>query len=107
MSKFARRQFQDMFDVVASVTATVNPASLADGVGESTDVTVTGAALGDFVMVAPKVDVADVLVDARVTAVNTVTIRVQNESGGGLNLAASVWNIAVLRPAVASQDAAS
>lgn len=107
MATFHRRQFQDLFDVVASVTATVDPASLADGAGASTDVTVTGAAIGDFVLVAPGVDVVDLLVDARVTAANTVTIRVQNESGTGANLASSTWNIMVLRPAASAQQAAS
>lgn len=107
MARFDRQQFQYLFDVVASVTATVDPASLADGAGASTDVTVTGAALGDFVMVAPKVDVVDCLVDARVTAANVVTIRVQNESGAGANLASSTWNILVLRPAAAAQEAAA
>lgn len=107
MSSFNRQQFQHVFDVVASVTATVDPACLIDAAGASTDVTVTGAALGDFVLVAPKVDVVDVLVDARVTAANVVTIRVQNESGATVNLASSTWNLLVLRPAAAAQQAAS
>ncbi len=107
MSNFNRQQFQAVFDVVASVTATVDPASLADAAGASTDVTVTGAALGDFVLLGPGVDVADVTVSAFVTAANTVTIRVQNESGGAVNLASSTWNILVLRPAESAQEAAS
>lgn len=107
MANFNRHQFQHLFDVVASVTATVDPASLADGDGASIDVTVTGAKLGDFVLVGPGVDVSDVLVDARVTAADTVTIRVQNESGGTVDLASSTWNIMVLRPAAAAQAAAS
>lgn len=107
MSSFNRQQFQSVFDVVASVTKTVDPASLADAAGASTDVTVTGAALGDFVLLGPGVDVADVTVSAFVTAANTVTIRVQNESGGAVNLASSTWNIMVLRPAEAAQEAAA
>lgn len=107
MAKFNRQQFQHLYDVVALVTATVDPASLADGAGASTDVTVTGAALGDFVEVGPGVDVADVTVSAFVTAANTVTIRVQNESGGAVNLASSTWNILVKRPAAAAKQAAS
>lgn len=107
MSSFNRQQFQHVFDVVASVTTTVDPASLADAAGASTDVTVTGAALGDFVLIAPKVDVVDMTVTAFVTAANTVTIRVQNESGAGANLASSTWNILVLRPAAAAQEAAA
>ena len=107
MSRFNRQQFQAVFDVVASVTATVDPASLADGVGATTNVTVTGAALGDFVLAAPLVSVAGMTVTPFVTAANTVSIRVQNESGGGVNMASSTWNLLVIRPAAAAQEAAS
>jgi len=107
MANFNRHQHQALYDVVASVTATVDPASLADGAGASTEVTVTGAKLGDIVEVGPGVDVADVIVNAFVTAADTVTIRVQNESGGAVNLASSTWNIIVKRPAAALQQAAS
>jgi len=107
MSKFNRRQFQDLFDVVASVTATVDPASLADGAGATTAVTVTGAALGDFVLAAAPYDLVDLTVSAYVQAANAVEIRVQNESGSGANLASGTWNILVLRPSAAAQEASS
>ena len=98
MAKFSKRQFQDLFEVVALVKATVDPASLADGAGATTAVTVTGAALGDFVLVAAPYDLVDFTVTAYVQAANAVEIRVQNESGSGANLASGTWNILVLRP---------
>lgn len=107
MSTFNRRQFHDLFDVVAVVTATVDPASLVDGAGATTAVTVTGAALGDFVMVAAPYDLVDMTVTAYVQAANAVEIRVQNESGAIANLASGTWRIAVLRPATSALQAAS
>lgn len=107
MSTFNRQQFQHLFDVVASVTTTLDPASLADAAGTTSSVTVTGAKLGDFVLAAAGVDLAGITVTAYVSAANTVKIRVQNESGGGVNLASSTWNLMVLRPAAAAQQAAS
>lgn len=107
MSEFKRRQFQDIFDVVAVVTATVDPACLVDAAGTTAVVTVTGAALGDFVMVAAPYDLVDVTVTAYVQAANLVEIRVQNESGAVANLASGTWRIAVLRPSTAALQAAS
>lgn len=107
MSNFNRVQHQALYDVVASVTATVDPASLADAAGATTTVTVTGAKLGDIVAFGAGVDLSGTTVTAYVSAADTVKIRVQNESGGGVNLASSTWNIIVKRPAAALQQAAS
>lgn len=107
MSTFNRRQFTDVFDVVAVVTATIDPASLADAAGATQAVTVTGAALGDFVLVAAPYDLVDVTVTGYVQAANAVEIRIQNESGAAANLASGTWRIAVLRPASSALQAAS
>jgi hypothetical protein len=73
-----------------------NPASLADGAGEtSAAITVTGAALGDLVVVGPGVDTQGMMVFGWVSAADTVYIRLQNESGGTLDLASSTWNVRV------------
>ncbi len=97
MTTIQRAQFLDVFEVVGAKQMTVDPASLADAVGATTALTVTGAALGDFVLVAAPYDLVDVIVTAYVQAANTVEIRVQNESGAGANLASGTWNILVLR----------
>lgn len=97
-----RRQFQSVFETVICATATVNPGSLADGVGEDQAVTITGAALGDFVLVAPGVSLASasgqVSVTAYVSAANTVTVRLQNESTATIDIASSTWKFCILRP---------
>ena len=77
-------------------SATFNAGSLADGAGETTTVTVTGAALGDFVLVSLGVDLAGITVTGYVSAADTVSVRVQNESGGTLDLASTTLRVRVL-----------
>lgn len=68
-------------------SATYDPASLADGAGATTTVTVTGAALGDYVEnVSFSLDLQGITLTAWVSAANTVSVRFQNESGGVLDL---------------------
>lgn len=70
-------------------SATWDPANLVDGAGESKDITVTGAALGDYAMGSLGVDTQGMILSAVVKAANTVTLRLQNETGGALDLASS------------------
>jgi hypothetical protein len=90
--------FRSLFDVIIG-TATVDPGSILDGDETAGDVTVTGAAIGDFVLVAPGVDPTDLTITATVTAADTVTWVVANNTGGTLDLASSTWNFTVLQPA--------
>jgi hypothetical protein len=68
-------------------SATFDPANLVDGAGETTTVTVTGAALGDFAEASFSNDLQGISLTAWVSASNTVSVRFQNESGGTLDLA--------------------
>ena len=79
--------------IVATGSKTFNPANLTDGSGESTDVTATGAALGDFAIASFSLDTADILITATVTAANTVTVRFQNESTGTVNLGSGTLRV--------------
>lgn len=79
-----------------SGSATWNAASIADGDMESKDVTVTGAALGDFVMASMGVDVADLGVSAQVTATDTVTVTLLNNTGGAVDLASTTVRVRVI-----------
>lgn len=73
-----------------------NPASLSDGAGEtSSAITVTGAAAGDSVDVYPPYDIQELLVTGAVSAANTVEIRIQNETGGTVDLGAGTWKVRV------------
>lgn len=78
-----------------SGSATFDPPSLADGVGTTTTVTVTGAALGDFAEAAFSRDIQGITVTAWVSAANTVSVRFQNESGGTIDLASGTLRVRV------------
>ena len=61
---------------------------------------VVGAALGDWVLIAPELDIADMEFHANVTATDVVTIILTNNTGGTLTTFASgaVLNGIVLSP---------
>ena len=83
------RQFRELFKAVIPFSATVDFSSAADAETQASDITVTGAALGDLVLASINVDVADLTFDAQVTAANTVTVTVNNNTGGAVNLASA------------------
>ena len=60
--------------------------SIADGDELAEDVTVTGAALGDFAVASMSIDVTDLIITASVTAANVVTVVLSNNTGGAINL---------------------
>lgn len=69
-----------------SGSAGYDPPSLADGVGATTTVTVTGAAVGDYAQAAFNLDLQGIMVTAWVSAADTVSVRFQNETGGTIDL---------------------
>lgn len=72
-------------------------ASLADGAGAtSTGATVTGAALGDFVIGSFDLDLQGITVNYYVSATNTCKARIQNESGGVIDLASATIRYMVI-----------
>jgi hypothetical protein len=77
----------------------MNAGSLADGAGETDDITVPGVALGDMVIGASLgVDLVGLTVTGYVSAANTVKFRIQNESGTGpVDLASTTMKIVVVR----------
>lgn len=89
-------RIQDL-NIVFNAQATIDPSSLLDGAGETKTATVAGATLGDFVLVAPPYDLQGITVTGWVSANSTVSIRIQNESGGTLDLASGTWRILVIR----------
>lgn len=89
--------FRDVFKDVWTSVSTLDVASLADGVGATSTVTVNGVALGDFVLaVSMGVDLQGITVTAWVSAANTVSVRFQNESGGTLDLASTTLRLVVV-----------
>jgi len=80
---------------VLAGSATVDFGSIADGNEEATDITVTGAALGDIVMVSHSLDVADLQLTADVTAVDTVSV-VASSSGDTVDLGSGTVRVLVI-----------
>jgi hypothetical protein len=77
---------------------TWNPGSLAGGAGEtSAGITVKGAEFGDFVLVAAPYDLQGITCNGYVSSVNTVKIRIQNETGSTIDLAEGIWKVKVIK----------
>jgi len=83
----ARKQFQALFKEVYTASGTLDLAA-----NVSQDITVTGAAVGDFVMVSTGLDTANAMVYANVTAANTVSIVCDTD------IASTTFNLVVLHP---------
>lgn len=82
---------------VLSGSATWDPGSIADGEMEATDITVTGAVLGDFVLASFSADIEDLVISAAVTAADTVTAVLANTTGGAVDLASGTVAVRVIR----------
>lgn len=80
-----------------TATATLNFASTATGaVATALTVTVTGAAVGDKVVLgAPSTLEAGLIAFGFVSAADTVSIRLANLSGGTVDPASASWKVAV------------
>jgi hypothetical protein len=77
-------------------SATYNPPSLNDGDGATTTLTVTGAALGDYVeSVSFSLDLQGITLTGYVSASNTVSVRFQNETGSIIDLASGTLRACV------------
>ena len=76
-------------------SATVDFGSVADGNEEASDITVTGAALGDIVMASHSLDVQDLQITADVTAANTVTV-VISSSGDTVDMGSGTVRVLVI-----------
>ena len=100
MSGLKKRQFQNVFPFIACQQFTVDPASTATGAQTSTTVTVPGASVGCLAFAALGVSQAGLMVQAYVSAANTVTLTFFNLSGGAIDLASSTVTVVVMQPRV-------
>lgn len=97
------QQFRGAFSEMWLVTETAADfanAAVGSGTFASLDITVPGVALGDVVMgIAVGVDTVDAVIGGAVTAANTVTLTLLNNSAGAINLASTTCKFIVGRPA--------
>tara|TARA_R100000458_G_C8261393_1_gene236875 strand:+ start:444 stop:770 length:327 start_codon:yes stop_codon:yes gene_type:complete len=89
---------------VLAGSGTHDLSSIADGDEEAFTITVTGAALGDIVLgCSCSIDIIDLGVTSQVTAADTVTVTVLNNSGGALDLGSATFRVLTL-PSAAVDD---
>jgi hypothetical protein len=89
----------DQLGTAYSGSITWDAGSIADGDEEAKDITVTGASLGDFVLASLSIDVADLTLVANVTAADTVTCILANNTGGAVDLASCTAYVLVIQKA--------
>ena len=84
-------------EVVGTVVETIDPASIAASGTATAEIDVPGAAIGDYVLVAPGVDMQGLLYSGYVSAAGKVEIAIFNPTAGAVDLAQSDWKVKVLR----------
>lgn len=76
-----------------------NVGDIADGNEATADVTVSGASMGDFVLVSSSLDVKDLSLVGQVTANGVVTVQFGNWTGGTLDvLTPTIYVMVFTRP---------
>src|SRR3990167_1015589 len=81
---------------ILAASETYDAGSIADGDEEVGEVIVTGAVLGDFCIASHGVDVADLAITGAVTAADTVTYQLLNNTGGAIDLASATVRVLVI-----------
>lgn len=91
------------YNQIANTTITFAPPSLtalatpATAAAVSSAITITGVQLGDMVELFPPYDLQGVMVQAYVTAANTIKISLLNTTTGTVALASGTWGVVVSR----------
>jgi len=73
--------------------------SIAAAGNATQTLTVTGAATGDVVQVSASIDLDGLVLSARVTSANTVTVRLYNATAGAIDPASATYSVIVTRAA--------
>lgn len=89
--------FETPDSFVLSGSVAFDPAELVDGAGETTTVTVYGARVGDRVAAAFSLDLQGIILAAWVSADDTVSVRLQNETAGTLDLGSGTLAVKVFK----------
>ena len=84
-------------DNILAASKAWDPSSIANGAEEALEVTVSGAELGDFVLASLNVDMLDGVLRGAVTAADTVTLVIANNTGDAINIASGTANVLVIK----------
>jgi hypothetical protein len=81
-------------DLDLPVTFTYDPPNIANGAGStSSGQAMTGATFGDTIRVAAPYDQQGLTATAYVSAANTAVVRLENQTGGAINLGSGTWKL--------------
>jgi len=80
---------------VLNASATYDPPSLASGTQATVTITVTGAAVGDFVLASFSNDLQGIILSAQISAADTGKATFLNMTGGTLDLASGTVRVRV------------
>ena len=84
------QQFTSLFQCIPFVFTFEDDSIVANAIYDGgANIAVTGANLGDFVFIAPELDIADMQVYAHCRASDSVTVNLSNNTGGTLTTFAS------------------
>jgi hypothetical protein len=86
---------RDPLETVLTASDTWDPASIADGDMEAKDFTVTGATVGDMVMISPSGALSDLQLTAYVRTADTVRAILSNSTGSPVDAASLTYRIVV------------
>jgi hypothetical protein len=82
---------------IMKATATYDPPNLVDAAGATTTVALVGAVLGDFAIASFSLSLQGILMTAFVSAADVVTVVLQNETGGAIDLASGTLAVLILK----------
>jgi hypothetical protein len=88
------------FSLVKVYSPTINPASVASATSAEQTFTVTGLLVGDIpVVVKPTATAGVGIVNARVSAADTLAVTFMNATAGAVDPASETYTVLVFRPA--------
>jgi hypothetical protein len=95
------KESSDVLTLTKKSSVSVTVAAITAGAEADVDVTITGASLGDAIVIAPRDAAAEtgLMWNAWVSAANTVTIRMTNASGSTLTGSTSNWDYLLISSA--------
>jgi hypothetical protein len=93
----AASDWKRVLEVDYEASATWDPGNIANGSLDTTTVAVTGAVMGDFVLASFDQDHSKLVLSAYVSAADTVTAVMLNNSGGAVNLGSGTLRVRVLK----------
>lgn len=88
----------DLIRVTTDASLVWDPGSITNGAAlTSSAIAITGVAFGDFVVVAPPVDLAGLSCTGYVSSSGNVKITLANNTGSAVDLASGTWKVRVLK----------